>query len=440
MEKHSTLANKSLYKQHPNPYPFYYVLPNHKLTRFNGKHVSMEIDKWTTIFSLKFNHLVYLNLTLSCNDQILKLIPKHCPVLEYLNATAMINLNNDFNINASMFMRLVTDEGIEYLCNCKCLKKFITNNPRSLGRGARNGITYSSFQKLLLNVSTLEDIVYKNIGSVICTNFENVLSLNLKVIRQVQPTVDSIREILRLCKKLEELHLTIFEQTKVLPDEFFDLIINSECKLKIIKFDGIQLYGYKLNDFLQKCSPYIIILKLTNINLSANDLKIIGENCLNIRTIWICNIIGTTRDSNALLNDKIEIFSKLNDLSIMYDEIDIENILKYCTKNATTLKELNVCKKPVSNSNEIHSTLLYKADELFLNGINISECLEILEIGKLFVFTKNGIRDILFKYSMLQRLTVYALEDCKDVIDEMQTNNYNMNVTIYKYNAISDEE
>lgn len=406
-----------------------------KVSKFKAKRVCMKIYQWQDLFAVPFVNLHYLNLALSCCDEILELIPNSCPNLEILNATSVCNFRMKCDeINATAFMWSVSDAGLEHLSECKHLKVLTVNEPRSLGRGISKAITYSSLQKLLRDVPTLEDIVYKNLGAVIGRDFTDVAALNLKVMRHVNPTVTSTREIIRLCKKLECLQL-ILHSYALLPSEFFDVILESRLQLKTIRLDGIPL-GNRIIHFFRTFGPNLSSLWLINVDLTTENLQTIGEHCLNIESLLLYQICEPSRtlhpSAQPLHVSNQRVFSKMVNLTIGYTNVDIENVLIYCTKNAKALKMLYVEERIIPKPINRHYC---EADQLFLNVINSND-LETLEIGKYFVFTVNGLRQILQKCHKLKVLNVYSINDCNEIVNDMKQHNYDISITISSWSSL----
>lgn len=161
------------------------------------------------MFRASFANLKILNLAMSCTDAILDLIPTYCPVLESLNATCKYERMEFFG-NAMSFSLSVSDKGLGYLSGCKHLKMLTVNEARSQGTGKTPSITHEGLRQLLRDVETLEDIIYSDSGAVISKDMDDIETLNLRSIRHFNASQQSLREILRLCSRLEELYLVFF--------------------------------------------------------------------------------------------------------------------------------------------------------------------------------------------------------------------------------------
>lgn len=113
-----------------------------------------------------------LNLALSCNDAILKMIPKYCPNLEWLNATCKYERVNQGG-NATSFTISVTDVGLACLCNCKKLKILTINDPRSAVRGLRNssGSSNSRYHPVMNKIQKLNK--NRNLQALHTTGYAN---------------------------------------------------------------------------------------------------------------------------------------------------------------------------------------------------------------------------------------------------------------------------
>lgn len=379
-----------------------------------------------------FSHVKVLDFTLSCNDLILELIAKCCPALEYLNATSKYKqFHNEMRVE---HLRLpVTDKGLAHLQRCRRLKTLVINEPRGAltrfgGRVWSNEITYDGLRNLLKTVKSLEELSYSDVGTVISHSFDDVDSLNLKVVRQFNPTELTLREILRLCGNLEQLTLMCYESD--LSTEALDLLCSSTVKLREIRFQNVCL-GAHFPRFFNNFGEHLV-----DISMSYHDSEItfwhfvsIGNLCPNLK-VFVCNqlvssnsSIGNFAKRNICVPKDRPMshrpFSQLEKLMLCGENIDVVNFLTYCTEHATNFEVLKLHEERTSMN----------MDEIFINCVK-SMNIRHVELSRRLPCGRLGIQQIIRKYSKLEYLKVYCLENCDDLIREYSALNYDFKLIV----------
>lgn len=378
-----------------------------------------------------FSHIKVLDFALSCNDLILELIGKCCPALEYLNATSKYKrFHNEMRVEHPRLP--VTDKGLAHLHQCHRLKTLVINEPRGAltrfgGRIWSNEITYDGLRFLLKSVGSLEELSYSDVGTVISHSFDDVEALNLKVVRQFNPTELTLREILRLCGNLEQLSLMCYESD--LSSEALDLLCSSSVKLKEIKFQNVCL-GRFFPRFFSNFGEHLV-----EISLSYHDSEItfwhfvsIGNLCPNIK-VFICNQLVSSNSSVGnyarnnvcvpITNRPHRPFSQLEKLMLCGENIDVVNFLTYSTEFASNFEVLKLHEERT----------ITNIDEIFINCVK-SMNIRHVELSRRLPCGRIGIKQIIHKYPKLEYLKVYCSENCDDLIREYSSMNFDFKLIV----------
>lgn len=407
-------------------YYFFQIVTHDQLIKFTGKYIELSVSYWRCLFEESFFNLKVLNLALCCNDLILEMIPQHCPQLEYLNATSKylfrdassMYRSGNFNTNNRLFQLPVSDAGLYHLQTCKRLRILIINEPRGEHPIATNQITYNGLRHLLRHVPTLEDISYSDIGYVITTNFPNVTSLNLTTVRHIHPTASTMREIFRICRRLTLLHLNGSNtQTTEAAEELMQELCTANHRFTEIEFQNISFGGHFERFFTEFGGNLVSVsLSFTQAELSFQHIVTISLHCPNLR-YFLCNNLGRDEqpvapiESNALHSQP---FSKLRSLHLSGSCIDIETILRFCTKHANDLEILKIHElKHIRN-----------IQNATLKCINAPE-LRLLEFSRL-VCTRQCIESIIEQFPCMNFLIVQCRENCADLVERIKSQNYDL--------------
>lgn len=399
---------------------FFYLIVSHKqLTKFCAKYVDLSPSFWECLFEANFENLKVLNLALSCNDFILQLIPKYCPQLEYLNATSKYVCRNyspgrldNFTLQLS-----VTDRGLSYLQTCNKLKVLIINEPRGEQPVVRNQITYDGIRFLLRKIKTLEDISYSDIGNVLSQKFKDVDQLKLNVVRHINPSEFTLREIFRLCQNIWKINLINYNVEPSM--RMCAELCSASCKFKEIEFQNIHL-GFQFNYFFLKFGENLeaISLSYTQSELTFAHIIIIGNACPNLK-FFLCNHLMDQQRSELYLAKHYERmaivkpFCHLESLFISGFNIEIDVIVRYCTEYAANLKVLKIHEQVGINI----------IDEVLLKCINSCN-LRQMELSRRLLCSKAGIEKIIDKYQKLNFLKVHSRDNCTDLVKSMNSQNY----------------
>lgn len=404
-------------------YSFFVAIVHDHVTKFHAKNIDLKISYWECLMQENFSHVKVLDFALSCNDLILELIGRHCPALEYLNATSKYKRFHDESREEHLRLP-VTDKGLAHLHQCTRLKTLVINEPRgALTRfGSRvwsNEITYDGLRFLLKSVKTLEELSYSDVGSVISHRFEDVDTLNLKVVRQFNPTEVTLREILRLCRNLEHLSLMCYESD--LTPQALDLLCSSTVKLREIKFQNVCLNGFFDRFFVRFGES------LTEISLSYHESEItfmhfvsIGRHCPNLR-VFVCNqlVSGPKSNTRPAREPNHRPFSQLERLMLCGENIDVVSFLSHCTEFADNFEVLKI--------HEERSIM--NVDEFFIKCVKAANIRHV-ELSRRLPCSKLGIRQIIEKYPKLEYFKVYCSENCDDLIKEYGSVNYQFKLIV----------
>lgn len=389
-----------------------------------------------------------LNLALSCNDAILKMIPKYCPNLEWLNATCKYERVNQGG-NATSFTISVTDVGLACLCNCKKLKILTINDPRSAVRGLRNssgssnsryhpameqnlkikqkptfaGITYDGIRKLLREVKTLEDITYSDLGTVIAKNMEDVESLNINILRHFNATKTSLFEIFRLCKNMQELYLVFFKYDD--QNGVMDELLNSSYRLRALEVQNLNC-GNNFVPLFEKIGSSLVYLSISNEyeGLTFTDLVTIGRLCPNLKSFG-CSTIDNRYEHCIQRPANINQFQHLENLFINGLSLDLLNVIRFVTENARSFKNFKLEEK-LNRTN---------VDNLF-EEVSLPGNIQHIEMGRKLELSRVGVKKLIERFVNLTYLSVYSDEDCSDLVQCYRNGNYDFTFINKKNNPL----
>lgn len=396
-------------------YYFFKTILHTGVQRFVSKNTSLDITYWKSLFSY-FENIIVLNLALSCTDEILELISNHCPNVEHLNITSKyVTIRSP--TNALGYCITVTDSGLTHLWKCQKLKNITMNEPRSFSKNNMTGITFTGIRNLLLNIPSIEDINYSDLGSVLAKEMENVDSLNIRTIRHFNPTLESVREILRLCKKLNDFFMTCFVIQEY--DDVLDEIIKNAPKLKSLETVHLP-FLHKFQQFFSTLGENLIELDIyVNSELiSFKEIIILGKYCPNLKSLRYCRI--SDEDKFTIRPVNFGQFSQLKSLWIKGEMMDIENILIFCLENAINLESLEIMEQGRTSN---------CLDEILIKKIVSLDKVKRFRIIGPFYCTKNGIIQIIEKYSNLEIVQIPSNEDCLDIQELYNKKYYNFNLT-----------
>ena len=371
---------------------------------------------WTELFRGRFENLIKLNVYLSCNDQLLALIPDYCPNLEYLDASSP--MSGRFETSDSD--RIVTDSGLRYLARCRKLKVLKLNYPRPcMIPGAPRFptyVTFSGLRHLLKSVPTLEAFPPVDIGEVLSTGFEDVDSLNLRIVEHWSPSSKSLEDIFRLCKLINRLIL-------IGPvDDSKASVTETLCQADISPSE-IELHDIKLGDqfdaFLNQFGLNLTSLTLTQMDradeITFKQVILIAKHCPNLR-VFGCNQL-VNRVSDPLPPTNLRQFAKLEILSLSGWNLNFKKLLTFCTEFAQGLEELRL---------DDERSLWVRVDRQILDFIK-STNLKRLFFSRNFRCSDEIALEIIEKFPNLRQLTAYG-SDFVALKKELASQNYDIEI------------
>lgn len=245
---------------------------------------------------------------------------------------------------------------------------------------------------------------------------EHIDSLNLRIMRHFNATEQSIKEILRLCKHLDEFYLTFFNTNE--HDAVLKQLLECDLQLKSIGLVRLNLDNY-FNEFFHRFGDNLKYLSLSNCidNNAFAKLVIIAKMCPNLKFLKYNFTEGSQEfiEKRAIHKD-FEYFSKLEDLYISGHDLDIENILILCTQNAINLENFKLT--------EFYATT--NIDRIILKHLN-NPYLKHIEISSHLICSELTIRKLIERFKYLSYLSIFCVDDCTDLKYEIINNNYDLN-------------
>lgn len=397
-------------------YKFLDCILHDEIRHFEAQQLQINLSYWKGLFD-RFAHLKILNMSLICSDHLLELISEHCPCLEYLNATSKETFfPRVAYLLSSGGLSQVSDDGLRTLKACQRLRELVINEPRE--RYMEKQITYKSLRYLLRKIPSLEDISYTDIVRVIIDDFEDVESLNLRIIRHHNPTAVTLRKAFRLCKKIEQLNLINWDIGST--NSAIEEICQTEYQLKTIDFQNI-CFNAQFNRFFEKFGINLKSVSLSQdiAEIDLDHLITIGTHCPNI-TYLMCSVKKTYLSINRP-DKNLRPFSQLRSLHLMGYNIEIEKLLPFCTGSADKLEILSL--NELTRSRRI-------VDSIILKSIK-SKKLHQLDLGGL-VLTRQGIENVINQFENLNSLATYCTEDCRDIMDRMRKSNFEFSLRLMR--------
>lgn len=414
-------------------YFFFEIVTHDQLERFDANHVDLNLSYWRCLFVQSFANLKILNMSLSCNDQILKLIAKHCPHLEYLNATSkylyrdgFVEVNHSHGASNNPTLQLpVSDAGLRHLKACKKLRTLIINEPRGETPITTNQVTYNGLRFLLRNIPSLEDISYSDLGKVITERFDDAPQLNLRILRHHDPSVYSIRRIFDICQHIEQLHLvnSSINESNDIVNEL--CVTEAQHRIHSIDFQNIP-FRSKFSQFFEKFGSNLVSVSLAHLQseFNFNHVAIVGNNCPNL-TFFLCTVSKTER----ILVPKpknVRPFRKLKSLYLSGHNIELQLLLPHCTQFANDLEILSL--HELTRSHPVVDAILIDC----IKSKNIRQ----LELSRL-ACSKIGLENIVNHFDNLRFLTALCFENCKDLIKRLRLQNYDFTLMVKQQGSLS---
>lgn len=388
-----------------------------------------------------FDQLTWLDCGGNCTDQVLYLISLNCPNLEYLNASSR---RNAFIVgsNATLLHDRITDIGIELIANsCRKLKTIVMNDPRNGGdvmmgghfgpygggrRQSMRSISTSAYRLLLRSISNLEFVSYSNIGGIVATELQDLSELNLRLIQHYNPTGESIREILRLCRKLEMLNLVSFvncpENQTVL-----EAVIQGHPPLTSINLKNMTSRSL----MTRICDTFS---NLTELNvtesfeyLTVDNLVVIGETLPYLKHL---HLIGYCHESDASDTFKRHKFlGQLETLTMSFIDQYSEAAFQFCVSQSE--HSLRHCK--LTEDSPCERNMVRRLMERH----SFPELYELV-LYPGFLTTMEEVLDLITHFPKLEQFTGWCLGDISPIACLIQEHNLNFTFTNIKRRSLLD--
>lgn len=418
---------------------FYYLLTLRAdfqrlvMTKVNS---TFSIYEWNELFVRNtFDQLTWLDCGRNCTDHVLYLISLNCPNLEYLNA---MSRRKPFIMgnNATLLHDRITDIGIEFIAQrCKKLRTLIINDPRNgaepspvtqARRHSIHTISTTGYRLLLRSIPTLEFIAYANIGSIIATELHDVPTLNLKLIQHYNPTVESIREILRLCPKMEKLHLVAFVNSAL------NRVVMEEVVLKRPPLSGLNLKNMSMGTQIPSiCDTFrhLVELNVTESSgyLSKDHLVTIGESLPYLKHLQITGYCPESAAGDSFRNHTFH--GQLESLTLCFVGHYSETAFQFCVSNAE--HSLRHCSLTVDTACEENIVRRMMERHSFPVLFEL-----ILFPG--FLTTMEEVLDLITHFPQLEQFTGWCLGDISPIACLIQEHNLNFTFTNIKRSGMLD--
>lgn len=417
---------------------FYYLLtlrPDLQRFLIAKLNSSFSIYEWNEIFVRNtFKQLTWLDCGRNCTDHVLYLISLNCPNLEYLNAAAR---RKPFIIgsNATLLHDRMTDIGIEFVAQrCLKLRTLIMNDPRNgaepspvIGQRRQSIHTLSTagYRLLLRSLPNLEYISYANIGGILATEMEDIQDLNLRLVQHYNPTVESIREILRLCPQMEKLNLVSFIKCPA-----------NKAVLDQVIIDHPPLTTINLKNMSSRLQLSILcdtFRHLTELNitesfdhLSVDNLLAIGATLTYLKHL---RILGYRPESACDSFRGHHFQGQLETLILTFVGQYSEPAFQFCVSNAE--HSLRNCTLTVDGACEEHLVRRLMEKHSF-------PVLYELVLFPGFLTTMEEVLDLITHFPKLEQFTGWCLGDISPIACLIQEHNLNFSFSNIKRRSLLD--
>lgn len=417
---------------------FYYLLTLRSdlqrlvMTKVNS---TFSIYEWNELFvRTTFDQLTWLDCGRNCTDHVLYLISLNCPNLEYLNA---MSRRKTFIVgnNATLLHDRITDIGIEFIAQrCQKLRTLIMNDPRNGAdpspvagrRQSIHTISTTGYRLLLRSIPSLECISYANIGGIIASELQDVGELNLRLIQHYNPTAESMREIVRLCPKLERLHLVSFVACP-----------ENKAVLEEVVRRRPPLTGLNLRNMSTRLSIPVLCDTFGNLSelnvtesfepLSPDNLVTIGGTLPYLKHL---HLLGYCPESAAGDSFRAHTFlGQLESLTVSFVGQYSETALTFCVSNSE--HTLRHCSLTVDTACEEHIVRRLMERHSFPALFEL-----ILFPG--FLTTMEEVLDLITHFSQLEQFTGWCLGDISPIACLIQEHNLNFTFTNIKRRTMLD--
>ena len=398
-------------------YYFNIGLLHDSVYKFEAKIHQYTPDHWQSLF-MSFQNLRILNLYFSCSDEILELIAEHCPHLEVLDATCGFHIEFQPPGVAPTFRLKVSDVGLQNLHRCTKLKTVFINDDLGNCRTYKPAVTHVGIRGLLIGCESLEYICCSSdVGGIIANSMEMVETLNLKSVSHSYATEESIREIIRLCPRLEDFHLSLYNHSK--RQNAIAELVKCAVERKLQNLHSIYLHNVTFNvtqfeTFYRNVGPNLINLTVVDNHEPTrfNELLTIAVYCPHLKELSVKAYSSATYENHQTVPRNFGQFYQLETLSIQATEKfeNFRKVIKFCTENANNLKSLYF--------GDQDSNILM--DNFFSGHVLENYELESIQTSSNYRFTKLGIEKLIDDYPKLRTLEVGCTERCDDLARRMK--------------------
>lgn len=328
------------------------------------------------------NHLRSLNLSMVCSDEILEIVGKSCPLLEYIDITSKVEsaTNSAIRFNALKLRFFVSDKGLEYLYQCKCLQTILMNSIIRSNCGGRK-ISNVGIKNLLLNLKLLKFINYQDMGLVleeISSDERKLGLLNLAHLHDNHVTPDHIDLFSFLCPGLQSLSLCIPQTNQ---NQDLSRLCLDRLSANCITLSGIDLWYFIFNssliNFLAIKGKYLSTLSLKD--CKDTEIKALYDICTYCPNLKILRVNQLNQGDNDGSIPKECHFINLEELHLAGSNWDPGIIFNMCLIKSLGLKVLSLSNKgfPFKLDREIKYLMLKNPlmdliDISLLDGCKIS--------------------------------------------------------------------
>lgn len=397
---------------------------------------TFSIYEWNELFVRNtFDQLTWLDCGRNCTDHVLYLISLNCPNLEYLNALSTRRLFITGS-NATLLHDRITDTGLEFIAKgCQRLRTLVMNDPRSgmhdrhpasspsvaacppIFRQPFPTVSTTGYHLLLRSIPTLECISYANVGGIIAVGLEDVRGLNLRLIQHYNPTEESTREIIRLCPRMEKLHLVSFVNTPS-SRHVVETVMDGHPPLTAINFKNmsLRLLMRPLCDTFQ----HLIELSVTEAfdSLTADNLITVGKTLPYLKQLHLLGYCPEASAGDAFRNHRFQ--GQLESLKLSYVGKYSETAFQFCVSNSE--QTLRFCSLTVDTACEENVVRRLMERHSF-------PALFELVLFPGFLTTMEEVLDLITHFAQLEQFTGWCLGDISPIACLIQEHNLNFTFT-----------
>ena len=287
-------------------YYFNKGLMSDNVYKFDAIAHQYPLDIWKSLF-MSFHNLRILNLYFSCTDEVLQLISENCPNLEFLVATSdfQVDLQPDEGNESTVALK-VSDAGLQNLHTCTKLKSlYINDGLRYYSGDNKPSITFDGLRKLLKSCKSLEYLYCSDIGTVLANSMTMVKNLNLKNVAHYDATDTEIREIIRLCPKMENFQLCLSNYLERRQNAVTELVKCAEERkmpnLNSIILEDVTFNETQFETFYKNLGRNLLNITVINNleNTSFKELYTIAMHCPLLKELSVMQYSSSKHDNHS---------------------------------------------------------------------------------------------------------------------------------------------